>query len=401
MKPVKYFFLFSILTFFTSLNSFAQMKNYDVAWTKVDELVQKKNLPQSALTEVKKIYTQAKKDNQPAQVIKSLVYMIRLQQDNRENNLLLSIKDIEKETRVQNEPAISLLNSLLAGLYWQYFQNNRWQLYGRTNTVDFKKEDIATWTIDDLHHKISELYLASIKKEELLKQTRLDPYNAIIIKGNSRSLRPTLYDLLAHRALEYFTNNERDIKKPAYAFEITQAEAFAPAAAFVKQRFSTRDSFSLEHKALLIYQDLLAFHLNDKDPRALTDVDIERISFVHEHSVHEAKDSLYKAALENLVNKGGAKNITSQASYLLATFYNEQGAQYDPLKDSTHRYDIVKAREILENVVKDSAVKNEGWTNSYNLLQEILHTSFSFEVEKVNLPLQPFRSLVEYKNITG
>jgi uncharacterized BrkB/YihY/UPF0761 family membrane protein len=61
MKPVTYYLLFSIFTFFTSLNSFAQMKNYDAAWTKVEELVQKKNLPQSALTEVKKIYTQAKK----------------------------------------------------------------------------------------------------------------------------------------------------------------------------------------------------------------------------------------------------------------------------------------------------------------------------------------------------
>src|SRR6478672_8654091 len=344
MKPVTYFFLFSILTFFTSVNSFAQMKNYDAAWTKVDELVQKKNLPKSALTEVRKIYTQAKKDKQETQVIKSLVYMVRLQQENRENNLLLSIKDIEKEIRVQQEPAVSLLNSLLAGLYWQYFQNQRWQLYGRTNTVDFKKDDIATWTIDDLHHKISELYLASIKKEALLKKTRLEPYNAIIIKGNSRALRPTLYDLLAHRALEYFTTNERDIKKPAYAFEISKAEAFAPAPAFVQYQFSTKDSLSLEHKALLIYQDLIAFHLKDKDATALMDVDIERIRFVHEHSVHEAKDSLYKAALENLLSKSGAKNSTSQASYLLAAYYHDQAAQYDPSKDTTYRYELIKAK---------------------------------------------------------
>ena len=375
------------------------MKNYDAAWAKVEDLVQKKNLPQSALTEVKKIYTQAKKDKQPAQVIKSLVYMVRLQQYNRENNLLLSIKDIEKEITMQNEPAASMLNSLLAGLYWQYFQENRWKLYGRTNTVDFKKDDIATWTMEDLHQKISELYLASIKKEALLKQTRLEPYDAIIIKGNSRSLRPTLYDLLAHRALEYFTNNERDIKKPAYAFEISQAEAFAPAATFVKQTFPTKDSLSLEHKALLIYQDLIAFHLHDKDARALMDVDIERISFVHEHSVHEAKDSLYVAALENLVNKSNGKNLASQASYLLAAFYQQQGAAYDPLKDTTHRYDLVKARQILENVVKDSSVKNEGWVNSVNLLQQLQHPSFSFQVEKVNLPAQPFRSLVTYQNV--
>ncbi|HJW18499.1 MAG TPA: alpha-2-macroglobulin family protein [Flavisolibacter sp.] len=375
------------------------MKNYDAAWTKVDELVQKKNLPQSALAEVKKIYLQAKKDQQEAQVIKSLVYMIRLQQDTRENNLQQSIKDIESEIRKQKEPTASLLNSLLAGIYWQYFQNNRWQLYGRTNTTGFKKDDIATWTTEDLHKKISDLYLASLKKEQLLKQTSLEPYNAIIIKGNTRKLRPTMYDLLAHRALEYFTNNERSIKKPAYAFEISDPEAFAPAPLFIKHRFVTKDSISLEHKALLIYQDLVAFHLRDKNTEALMDVDIERIRYVYENSVNDAKDSLYKAALENLVSKGEGKNNSAQAAYWLASFYHDKAAQYDPLKDTSHRYDLVKAQQVLEKVVKDSTVKNEGWTNSFNLLQEITKPAFSLEVEKVNLPSQPFRSLVEYKNI--
>ena len=42
--------------------SFAQViKNYSAEWKKVDELIQKKNLPKSALEEVKKIYALAKK----------------------------------------------------------------------------------------------------------------------------------------------------------------------------------------------------------------------------------------------------------------------------------------------------------------------------------------------------
>ena len=58
----------------------------------------------------------------------------------------------------------------------------------------------------------------------------------IIVKGNTRNIRPTLYDLLAHRAIEYFNNDERDIKKPAYAFEIDQASAFDPAADFITRQ---------------------------------------------------------------------------------------------------------------------------------------------------------------------
>ena len=99
-------------------------------------------------------------------------------------------------------------------MYWNYFQQNRYKLYQRTNTVNFNKKDIATWTADDLHKKIGELYVASIKDENLLQQTKLEPFDAIIIKGNVRYLRPTLYDLLAHRALDYFKSDERDITQP-------------------------------------------------------------------------------------------------------------------------------------------------------------------------------------------
>ncbi len=397
MRSIQYFVLFA--AFIVTGKSFAQVKNYEARWKTVDELVQKKNLPKSALEEVKKIYALAKKEKQDAQVIKSLVYMTSLQQDNRENNQVQAIKDIEKEMALNKEPAVSILKSLLAGLYWQYFQSHRWNLYDRTNTVNFKKDDIATWTIEDFHKKIGDLYLQSIKNDQLLKQTKLEPFDAIIVKGNVRNLRPTLYDLLAHRALDYFKNDERDLKKPAYAFEVDQPEAFAPAAEFVKHRFTTKDSLSLHHKALLIYQDLIAFHLKDTKPDALIDVDIDRIEFVHTNSVNEAKDSLYVKALEEIINRFTGNKSTYQAGYLLAAWYNQQASQYAPLKDTTHRYDRIKAKNILEKIVRDTSAKNEGWTNSYNLWQEINRPSFSFEIEKVNLPAQPFRALVKYKNL--
>src|SRR4051794_30407258 len=51
-------------------------KSYDSDWKKVDDLIQKRNLPQSALAEVKKIYARAKKEGRDAEVIRSLVYII-------------------------------------------------------------------------------------------------------------------------------------------------------------------------------------------------------------------------------------------------------------------------------------------------------------------------------------
>ncbi|MEO6070206.1 MAG: alpha-2-macroglobulin, partial [Chitinophagaceae bacterium] len=295
--------LFFLATFFfyslTIQNVKAQtIKNYEKDWKKVDDLLQKKGLPRSALEEVKKIYATAKKEGQEAQVIKALVYLINLQQETEEDGAVLGIKQVEKEITIHNEPATSILQSLLAGLYWQYLQNHRWLFYGRTQTKNFIKSDPATWTIEDFHQKISALYVQSISNETLLKKIGLAPYEALIIKGNTRPLRPTLYDLLAHKALDYFKNDERDIARPAYAFEIKDPAAFAPAEAFVAAKFSTKDSLSLKHKALLLYQQLIRFHLKDEKPNALLDVDIERLEYVKNNSVLPNKEELYQGALE-------------------------------------------------------------------------------------------------------
>lgn len=399
MKQLKTLFLTITLFNLTIMSASSQqpVKNYETQWKTVEGFV-KKNLPKSALTEVKKIYALAKKDKQDAQIIKALVYMTGLQQENRDNNETTAIKEIDKEIAGAKEPAASILKSLLAEMYWNYFQENRYELYDRTNTAtEFKKEDIATWTADDLHKKISALYLGSVKDEKLLQQTKLEPFEAIIIKGNTRKLRPSLYDLLAHRALDYFKNDERNITKPAFAFEINQAEAFAPAADFVKQKFTTNDSLSLHYKALLLFQELISFHLQQKNTDALIDADIERIEFAKQFSVHPEKENLYFNAVKNITTTYPALPATDQAWYLLSQYHESKAAQYKPYGDTTNRYERIKAKEICEKVLLRKE-DTEGKINCYNLLNQINKQDLRFTLEKVNVPAQPFRTLVHYRN---
>jgi hypothetical protein len=399
MQPLKTLFALAVflLVLLTTADSQTPVKTYNKQWKNIDELITKKNLPKTALAEVKKLYALAKKEKQDAQVIKAVVYMIGLQRETREENEAIAIKDIEKEIAQNKEPVVSILRSFEAEIYQNYFNNNRWNLYNRTNTKDFKKDDLATWTSSDFAKKISELYLQSIQDKRLLQQTKLVPFDAIIIRGNVRHLRPTLYDLLANRALEYFKSDEADIERPAYAFEIDQASAFDPVVDFVTRKFVTKDSLSLRYKALLIFQDLLSFHLKDSKPDALIDADINRLEFVHENSTHPDKDELYKTALSHIANQYPNLPAAAQAWYLLAKKYDEEANGYSPFGDTTKHYLRVKAKEICEKIVtqKDSS---EGKMNCLNLLKEIKRIDFSFKLEKVNTPQLPFRSFVSYRN---
>ncbi|MEO6844343.1 MAG: MG2 domain-containing protein, partial [Ginsengibacter sp.] len=375
------------------------MNDYASEWKKVDDL-QKKGLTKSALTQVESIYLNAKKNNNDPQIIKSLLFKITLQQNIQEDASVKSIDSLEQQIATAKEPAKSILQSITAQMYWNYFQQNRYQLYQRTNTVNFDKKDIATWTADDLHKKTGELYIASLKDEKLLQQTKLDPFDAIIIKGNVRYLRPTLYDLLAHRALDYFKNNERDITRPAYAFEIIDTLAFAPASEFISAKFTTKDSISIHHKALIIFQKLLSLHLFDANPDAFIDADIERVNFVNHYGVMPGKDALYIDALENIEKRFNTVEASAQATFLIAqTIYNK-ATEANRNKNPDSNYTVVKAKDILDNIIKKFP-ESEGGINAQNLLTTILHPSINLTTEKVNVPGLPFRTLVTYQNFNA
>ncbi|MBZ4187408.1 alpha-2-macroglobulin family protein [Niabella beijingensis] len=387
--------LLIILVAFMKSNA-QTIKNYEADWKTVEDHINK-GLPASALATVKDIYAKATADHQEAQQVKALIYMNQLQDENRENNELTSITELEKTIKGNKGTVAALLNSYLAGVYQQYFNRNRYKLYDRTNTTGFEKSDPATWTIDDFTQKISSLYLESLKEEALLRQVRLENYDALIEKGNMRYLRPTLYDLLAFRALNYFKSSERSVTRPAYAFTISQDSAFAPAAVFAAARFETRDSLSLSFKALQLYQKLVAFHLQDARPDALIDADISRIQFVYQNAVHPGKEALYYKALQAIAEKYPSEPVAQQASFLMAQWHYSQ-AQLPVNSKNPENRDMMKARALLEPIA-GRPEKSEGSANAYNLLQQIQQPEFSFQMEKVTLPDAPFRVLVSYRNV--
>ncbi len=374
--------------------------NYDTAWKKV-EAFQQKGLPKSALEVVNRIYTEAKGSRQEAQQVKALVYQSQLITQVGEDTWQKNIANFEKEAAAANEPVKQILNSLTADLYYSYFQQQRYQIYQRTNTVDFKKEDPATWTITDFHTKIAALYAASLQNPKLLQQTGLEKYDPIITKGNVRKLRPTLFDLLAWKALSYFQSDERDITRPVYAFKITDMAALAAAPIFIRYEYSGKDTGNHDLLALQTFQQLLAFHWNDKDKAAFADADIQRAVWVHSKAIMPGKEQLYKELLEQIYSSNNNLPEAAQAGYLLAQWYNQKGSQYNAGTGNPEDRDlIVQAVRLLKEIIARFP-QSEGGINAGNLLNEINRTTLNLQIEKVNIPEQPFRVLVQFKNFNN
>lgn len=389
--------LFTAISLLLVTNLMAQTKNYTAAWKKVSAL-QKKGLTRSILKEVDQIYLQALGEKNEPQQIKAALYQLeyrkQLDEDGDEKNLLYGDTLIKKSTGVSRQ----ILQSILAEQYWDYLQNNRYQIYGRTELATTKSKDPATWDFRKFHETIGQLYKASLMDPKKLQSVKVESFLAILDEGkNTRQLRPSLYDLLAHRALDYFTTDESDLVQPANRFELNDPVALGDAISFAQAHFITEDSTSLHYAALQIFQELTRFHLKDANPDALIDLELKRLPFVRQHAAFKEIDRHYENALEKLAEQYGSSPIATTALYLLANQWEEKGNEH--LADSSNRMAKVKALEYCEMAVKRFP-ESEGGINAYNTMMQLKTPSISMETETVNIPLVPFRFLLQYKNAT-
>ncbi len=372
--------------------------SYTAEWKQVAAL-EKKGLTASALKAVVGIYQRAKKDGNETQQIKSSIYQIRYRGMTEENSQENNIDFVDSLAKHALSPAKNILLSMEAEMYWHYLQNNRWKLYNRTQLSNDSSSDISTWTLNKLYRTIGGLYEASLQEKEQLQHSRLDGFDDILVKGkNTRNLRPTLYDFLAFRALDYFKTGESELTKPAYRFVLKEPAAFAPVEEFVQYPFATEDSSATQYNALVLLQQIEQFHLTDERKEALLDADLIRLSFVYAQSVNPDKMNLYENALLNLEETFPRYEATAQAMYLRAALYNQKGQNYDPVTNTTNQYEIKRAWELCEAAIKKFP-GSEGSINAQNLLNQVLRPSLTLETEKVNVPGQPFRTLVKYKNV--
>jgi uncharacterized protein YfaS (alpha-2-macroglobulin family) len=393
MRMNRTFFLFlatSFLLILFSDISAQQVKpsRYIDWWKKIDTLVQIKGLYRSALTEVNALYKKASVEKEDAQVIKALVYRLEIQDQLEEFSDTMTIAALQKEIRISKPVPAAILHTLLAEYYKELYNHNRWEIYERTTTINFQKENIRSWGAVDFHNAIRHEFKQALKDPSLLQSTSLAKFDPVIQKGNARNLRPTLFDLLAWKAIDYYQAGAIDIPSSAADELIQVDELLSPANKFVSYEFKVGDSSNHQFQAILLYQQLIRFHLTDKNQDALADADLNRLQFARNLGSMAEKKSAYRNALETCILNYKGTATSDQAGYLLAREYSEM----QPAEN-------VKAIEILA-AVTEKKKETEGYVNAYNLLQQLKQATIGMSTEKVNIPGQPFRTLLEWKNLS-
>jgi uncharacterized protein YfaS (alpha-2-macroglobulin family) len=371
--------------------------NYDKDWKKVDSLVGV-GLPKSALELVEMIYAKAQKEANHPQFIKSVLYKVKLTADFQEEFMEMTIQDIESVIQKSGTPVKQILCSIEADLYWRYYQANRYKFMDRTTAINVDKKDIRTWDLKTLLDAVIENYLASLNESETLKGISLKDYDVILeTQKDSKIFRPTLYDFLAHRALDFFRNDESSIIQPAFRFELDTENYFSEANKFTDLKIETKDTLSLKFYAVEILKDLLSFHLNDSDPTALIDADLIRLAFIRDNSILEIKDSLYLNALISLEKKYNSYPAIADASYKIAQEYSRLGDLYNPKVSDKYKWEKKKAIDKCTGVIK-LYPQTDGAQNCKILQQQLERQNLQLTMESADVPNKPFLALVDFRN---
>jgi uncharacterized protein YfaS (alpha-2-macroglobulin family) len=386
----------SVLIFLTVISSTAMAQfNFDAHWKKVEEF-DKKGLPKSALEEVNVIYKSALQQKNDVQLLKALVSRLGYVNQIEENEHEKTYREVNDHIASLKAPAKNVLLSLKAQYLWSYKQEHRWLLRSRTNVAEANdtSTDIEAWGDARFNTEIASAYAASLEQTDLLKKTDISAYDPLINKGeNSRHLRPTLYDLLVHRALDYYKTGENSLSNAADQFELTDPVAFSPLKTFVAHHFEASDKTSQQYKAILLLQDLMRFHADNKT--ILLNLDVERISYMNTVAVMTEKEQLYVKLLEEMEQTYNGIEGSTDVTYLLAQYHYQKSNKEGERNPAA---EILLAKALCEKAINLAPASNGG-VNAASLLGEIKDQDLSLETELANLPGMPFRTLVTYRNI--
>lgn len=382
--------------------NYKQGNAYTKQWKEIDSLINIRQA-ETALKAIDNLLAIAKAEKNYTQIVKAIIYRTNNNYV-EENSEVNNIAFIEAEIKQIPFPAKPILQSILAEKYWQYYQQHRYEILQRSITQNFENTDIQTWDAEKFILKTTQLYETSLNNTDSLKRVSLNYIDSILVKEiGSKNLRPTLYDFLAHRTLDFYINDEAGITKPSKAFIIDDAKVFTNSQNFINVRVNTKDTLSFDYKALVLLRQITAFRLDDGNINALVDLELKRFKFLQQQATISNKDSLYLNALLLLENEYSNDTITAKTGYEIAQYYfskinNEQNKII--INSATENDDWGTLSLNKCNDVIKKFPKTLGANNCDLLKQQILQPTLSLQVEQVNVPDKPFLSLINYKNIS-
>lgn len=369
--------------------------NYETMWKKVKENLEK-NLPESAEKELVAIEEQAKKENNTTQLLKTWLYRQSIMQFTVEEAPEQAfIQYLESKVGLLDEVHNALLHEEIARAYAEYLDDNEWTINGNLPIDgDLSKVEMKYWDKASFESRINQHYAEALKPVEALKKAETGYFMVLYDELPTEAVEYldyefSMFEFIFHRVANYYQGKaKRDDVDEGWDTE----SWWKPAEEFVKVDLGTDDNPLI--KCLKIYQDLIAYNLQNGKEDVLIYNDFKRFGFVNGIL---AKDEQYQAAMEQLKAQYPDNPISAEITSLIArNIINQYESQSE---DSTYFDNYKKAKALCEEAIAKFP-KTKGAKNCQNLIKRIEEPSIDLRLNSVQLPNEAIPAVLTFRNVT-
>ena len=403
----------------TSKTSSSSEVFYEDSWDKVKTL-EGEGKPRSAIKILNTLYDRSKKENNSSMFIKTIIHQLKYMSNLEEEEFYSTFNKLREDVKTARAPTKQILYSILGEMYWNYYQGNRYRFMNRTEVQNKRDADVRKWDLNTIIQYSSLCYQKSLEEESILKSIDIKSIEPILSFQKSQDFeRPTLYDFLIHRAIDFYSNPEASLTSPIEKFYISRNTIssnskfdyslyHSDAEKFISSTISKIDENSFSYKSVVFLQKLLSFRQEElnKSPdsknelSAFIDADLKRHTVIHSLSIEPQKKKYYLEALQVLKSKVEINPSSTEISYLIAKEYANMSSLYNPKFGTLYADSAKKAVEICLAAVFEYP-KSYGGKNCNSLIKSIKEKSIQIQMEKTNLPNVSFPVLLTYKNISS
>lgn len=394
LTTMKQFLLF--VAIYTICFQTVAAQDYTELWQQIEGLEADNKIDDAQML-LDQLATKASRKKDEAQLVKIFLFQSKFWMVKEEDAQIKVIAALDNRIEKSKFPERNIYYSIKAQLFNQYLSQNRYRINGRTAT-EAGGDDFMAWDLKRLYSEISKTFQQSLVDSDKLSKINVGTYDPILqIRPLGRELRPSLLDVLAHHALDFYKTSAYGITMPREAFVVDKENAFVSSEELMKLKRPGNDTVYSSYDVMQLYGQLEVLHKKRKEiPAFLTAIN-ERLDYALS-KLNPLKESQEIEAIYNDLIKNYADNSTitliqySQAQY----FYRRSNDPENDDKLSDRQKAISTAKAAIE-----SHPETYGSLQCTRLLSQIYQPSLRSKLQTNIIPNQPSRGVVSYQNISA
>lgn len=393
------FFLSVVFVHHSAFSAQQEPANFDKLWKQVQEF-EAKGLPKSALDAVDGIYQQAYKERAYGHMLKANIHHVKYKKAIEGNEFARFLSYFEDKKNDYKNEGLAVFQSVYGEFIWTQYKQQQWKINREGFSFEMDGE-LQVWKYKDFVKYADSAFQESISQTEYLKSIPVKQFEPIIETGTAKNERPTLYDFLINRAIDFYGSREfsRNYNGPELFFDDTLV--FNPVSDFVDATLQYKPVQHPVNTVVELYQQWLAFRLeNKKDTTALFFADLDRLTYFYNLSKLQNKEKYFLEALNHLAHQYPANPFKNQIYYEQAQVWYEKGRGFNQSNKEAEklRFAWVKTRELLFKILGNNP-KKKLKIEASKLLQTIEHKELRVNMQQVCPSNNKIPMLLTYKNV--